>query len=216
MLHYNTVIPLLRTILEELMQAEVFEPFRLVGGTALSLYYGHRMSVDIDLFTHAEYGSLDFEAIDGYLRAHYAYVDTNNYGPVGMGKSFYIGDDQEHCIKLDLFYNDGLIDEPVVIDNIRMASVDTIVAMKMDVIQRTGRRKDFWDIHELSQDYTIDQMFALHEQHYPYVHDRNLLIEKFTDFEDADDDFEPDCLKGKVWEFVKLDLVEFVAGLSGK
>lgn len=53
-LHFNTVTPLLRTILEDLMQAKEFESFRLVGGTALSLYYGYRMSVDIDLFSDAD------------------------------------------------------------------------------------------------------------------------------------------------------------------
>lgn len=213
MLHYNTVTPLLRTVLEDLMRADVFEPFRLVGGTALSLYYGHRMSIDIDLFTHAEYGSLDFKAIDQKLRDHYAYVDTNDYRVVGMGKSYYVGDDHENCIKLDLFYNDGLIDAPIVIDGIRLASKEAIVAMKLDVIQRTGRRKDFWDVHELSDDFTVAEMFALHVKHYPWVHDRKLLIKKFTDFTDADDDFEPDCLRGKVWEFIKLDMVEFIGGL---
>jgi len=47
--YFNTVSPLLKTILENLMQAKEFESFRLVGGTALSLYYGHRMSGDIFL-----------------------------------------------------------------------------------------------------------------------------------------------------------------------
>lgn len=36
MLHYNTVTPLLRKILADLMIADVFANFRLVGGTALS------------------------------------------------------------------------------------------------------------------------------------------------------------------------------------
>lgn len=43
-LHFNTVTPLMKTILEDLMKAEEFESFRLVGATALSLYCGHRMS----------------------------------------------------------------------------------------------------------------------------------------------------------------------------
>jgi hypothetical protein len=47
-------------ILANLMIADVFADFRLVGGTALSLHRGHRMSVDIDLFTDADYGSVDF------------------------------------------------------------------------------------------------------------------------------------------------------------
>jgi len=215
MLHYNTVTPLLQTVLKDLMQEPLFEPFRLVGGTALSLYYGHRMSIDIDLFTHADYGSLDFVALERYLRDNYPYVDTSKF-EVGIGKSYYVGDSQDNCIKLDLYYNDGLIDETVAIDGIRLATKDAIVAMKMDIIQRTGRRKDFWDIHEMMADYSIDQMFALHEKHFPYVHNRELLIEKFTDFEEADDDLEPDCLRGKIWELVKLDLVEFMEELSDK
>lgn len=47
-------------------------------------------------------------------------------------------------------------------------------------------------------------MFALHEKRYPYTHNKETLITKFTDFEEADDDFEPDCLRGDHWEFVKL------------
>jgi hypothetical protein len=34
-LYFNTVTPLLKSILEDLMQAKEFSSFRLVGGTAL-------------------------------------------------------------------------------------------------------------------------------------------------------------------------------------
>ena len=84
-LYYNTVTPLLLSILKTLMAAEVFDAFRLVGGTALSLHKGHRLSVDIDLFTDALYDSIDFKAIDAFLRAKYPYVDTNSYDVIGMG-----------------------------------------------------------------------------------------------------------------------------------
>ena len=53
MLYWNTVSALLKDSLLLLMQAEELNEFRLVGGTALSLQLGHRMSVDIDLFTDA-------------------------------------------------------------------------------------------------------------------------------------------------------------------
>ena len=56
-LQFQTVKPILHSTLEHLMTLEDFAPFRLVGGTSLSLRYGHRMSDDIDLFTDAEYGS---------------------------------------------------------------------------------------------------------------------------------------------------------------
>ena len=74
-LHWNTVSPLLKEILLDLMQEEFFSPFRLVGGTALSLQIGHRMSVDIDLFTDAEYRSIDFDCIKKFLKNN---QDTQN------------------------------------------------------------------------------------------------------------------------------------------
>lgn len=33
------------------------------------------------------------------------------------------------------------------IDGIRMAAVEDVIAMKMNVISHGGRKKDFWDIH---------------------------------------------------------------------
>jgi len=58
MLFWNTVSVELKEVLIILMNASELSPFQLVGGTALSLHLGHRMSVDIDLFTDAPYGSI--------------------------------------------------------------------------------------------------------------------------------------------------------------
>ncbi|WP_035660365.1 nucleotidyl transferase AbiEii/AbiGii toxin family protein [Flavobacterium seoulense] len=216
MLYYNTVTPLLREILIHLMSSDVFADFRLVGGTALSLHRGHRMSVDIDLFTDADYNTINFDIIESFLREHYLYVDTNDFKLISFGKSYFIGNSQDDAVKLDLYYTDPFIDEVIEVDGIRLASIEEIIAMKLDVILRTGRKKDFWDIHELREDYTIKDMFALHEKRFPYTHDKETLITKFTDFKEANDDFEPDCLRGNHWEFVKLDIVDFVNGIDGK
>lgn len=213
-LYFNTVTPLLKTILEDLMQASEFESFRLVGGTALSLYYGHRMSVDIDLFSDAEYGSLDFKAMDDYLRAHYFYVDSMDIAPIGMGKSYYVGRCAEESVKLDLYYTDPFIQEVEEFNGIRLATRAEITAMKLDVVQRCGRKKDFWDIDQLRLDFTIQKMFDLHEKRYPYTHDRELLKENFTDFIQADEDFEPLCLRGRHWELIKLDIIDFIGTLN--
>ncbi|WP_235280572.1 nucleotidyl transferase AbiEii/AbiGii toxin family protein [Myroides profundi] len=43
------------------MKHPLFKDFRLVGGTALSLQVGHRMSIDIDLFTDNPYSTVDFD-----------------------------------------------------------------------------------------------------------------------------------------------------------
>jgi predicted nucleotidyltransferase component of viral defense system len=208
-LHYNTVTPLLKSTLGKLMEADEFGQFRLVGGTALSLYRGHRMSVDIDLFTEAEYGTINFNVIENYLIKQFSYTDFNNL-PVGMGKSYFIGNDSQNAIKLDLYYTEPFIDDIVEVDAIRMATIEEIIAMKIDVIQRTGRKKDYWDLHELKDQYTIKDMLGFHLKRYPYTHNQELILNNFIDFEEANDDFDPICLRNKYWEFIKLDLIEFV------
>jgi len=208
-LYYTTLKPLLLNVLKTLMTAKEFNVFRLVGGTALSLYRGHRESVDIDLFSDAPYDSIDFHAIDSFLHKTYSYVDTNEYKVVGMGKSYFIGKSKDDCVKLDLFYTDRFIQKIVLIDGIRMASVEEIIAMKIDVISRGGRKKDFWDIHELKDDYSLEKMVAIHKERYPYNHDQIQIVRSFSDFTLADEDFDPICLKGKHWEIIKLDMIDF-------
>ena len=51
MLHFETVESNTLSILNELMNMPELMEFSLVGGTALSLLYGHRISVDLDLFS---------------------------------------------------------------------------------------------------------------------------------------------------------------------
>ncbi|KAA6301188.1 MAG: hypothetical protein EZS26_002642 [Candidatus Ordinivivax streblomastigis] len=80
----------------------------------------------------------------------------------------------------------------------------------MDVVQRIGRKKDFWDLHELIDQYSIDEMIALHEEKYPYSHDKNLIVNNLTNFSQADEDINPICMRGKYWEVIKLDFVELM------
>lgn len=48
MLRYDTVLPILKEVLHRLSSKPELKDFRLVGGTNLSLRFGHRMSDDID------------------------------------------------------------------------------------------------------------------------------------------------------------------------
>lgn len=210
MLYYNTVTDPLKDSLITLMSSPVFEPFRLVGGTALSLQIGHRVSVDIDLFTDAPYGSIDFEKIDEFIANTFPFHNHSSGLNPAMGKSYSIGTDRENAIKLDVFYTDSFTQPVLITDDIRLATIEEIIAMKVDIVQRIGRKKDFWDLHELLPKYDIQTMLALHQQRYPYTHDKGLILKNFTDFELADDEFDPVCLRGKYWEFIKEDIVEAV------
>lgn len=127
-----------------------------------------------------------------------------------MGKSYTVGTDRENTIKLDIFYTERFIQLGFEQDTIRMATVEEIIAMKVDVVQRGGRKKDFWDLHELLPKYSIDSMLELHKLRYEYSHDRELILKNFTNFFRADEDFEPICLRGKYWEFIKEDIEEAI------
>lgn len=74
-LYWNMVSPLLKDILIDLMTEPLFSPFRLVEGTSLSLQIRHWMSVDIDLFTSADYGSIDFKEIRSFLENKYPFFN---------------------------------------------------------------------------------------------------------------------------------------------
>ena len=209
-LHWNTVKPILKEVLTKLMQEKLFAPFRLVGGTSLSLQLGHRMSDDIDLFTDETYDSLDFIAIDKFLRKTFKYVSDLAPGPVGMGVSYLVGHSKDETVKVDLFYTDTFIQPLLEIGPYRLATVEEIIAMKIDIVQRKARKKDFWDLDELIEKYSIEQMIALHKQRYLHSHDEKVIRENFVNFERADEDFTPICLKGKHWELIKLDFVQRV------
>ena len=214
MLYYSTVTELLKFTLLKLMAAKEFEDFRLVGGTALSLQLGHRVSVDIDLFTDSNYGSIDFEAIEIFLDVNFPYIDYFSDIPTGMGKSYLIGVNKDNAVKLDVFYSDKFIQPIYEFEGIRMATIPEILAMKLDVIQRIGRKKDFWDLHELLPLFILEDMLLLHEQRYPFSHDRKLILDNLTNFSLADEEFDPICLRGKYWEFIKEDFDELKNPIS--
>lgn len=207
-LRYQTVKPILRSTLERLMRIDEFRPFRLVGGTSLSLRYGHRISDDIDLFTDAEYGSIDFQLLQEILRREFPYCQGDCGEIVSFGTSYLVGNSKEDNVKLDLFYTDPFIRPMEQIESIRMASLDDIVAMKMDVMSRGGRKKDFWDLHILRNKYTVEQMLSLYKERYPYGATDEECIAGLTNFSVADSDPDPTCLLGKIWQLIKLDFVE--------
>jgi predicted nucleotidyltransferase component of viral defense system len=209
-LNWNTVKPRLQEVLQDIIYEPIFMPFRLVGGTALSLQLGHRMSEDIDLFTAAEYGSIDYKAIREFLENKYPFCVSRSLDNVSFGTNFVVGNSITDCVKLDLYYTDEFIEKPIIINNIRMATINEIIAMKLEVILQGGRKKDFWDLHYFMDKMNLDDMISLYGKRYPYSDGFNYNKKQLLNFDKADNDFEPICLLGKNWEIIKLDFYEFV------
>ena len=209
-LYWNTVSDRLQNVLIDIINEPIFSPFRLVGGTSLSLQLGHRMSVDIDLFTDNEYSSIDFKDIREFLELKYPFCVSRSLDNVALGTNFVVGNSINDCVKIDMYYTDDFIEKPIIISDIRMATANEIIAMKLDVVLNGGRKKDFWDLHYFIDKVTVDEMIELFKKRYPYNDDFIKIKNQLVNFENAEADFEPICLLDKNWEVIKLDFYEFV------
>ena len=68
MLQIQTIAPATLLILKQLMNDPQMEHFRLVGGTALALQLGYRISVDLDLFSQTPF---DAQQLQEYLEINH-------------------------------------------------------------------------------------------------------------------------------------------------
>jgi len=209
-LHFDTVSPLLQDVLEFLMERQELKRFRLVGGTSLSLQLGHRISTDIDLFTDSDYGSVDFDAIDSMLKKTFAYFQESLVTEVSLGRPYFVGKSENEAVKLDIYYTDKFLYEPLLIKNIRVADRRDIVAMKLETIVQASRKKDFWDLHELMEHFTLVEMISFYKKRYPFGYNENEIVNALLNISSVDNDLDPICIKSKFWELIKFDLIEAV------
>ena len=79
-----------------------------------------------------------------------------------------------------------------------------IGAMKIDMITKPGRKKDFWDLSALLERYTIEKLIDFYKEMFPYSYSENLKP-SLIDFSQADEDENPRCLMNKAWELIRLD-----------
>lgn len=76
-----------------------------------------------------------------------------------------------------------------------MFSLEDIIAMKVQAILGRGKKKDFWDIAELLQHFSVADFIQFHKEKYE---SQNLLItvpQAPTYFADAEESEEPLSLK---------------------
>jgi len=180
------------------------QPFMLVGGTALALRYGHRSSVDLDLFFHQKF---DHTIIENDLLAEFGSNFDYESGHKKFGIFCYI-----QKIKVDIVYFPHLpITESVTEDNIRMYSSADIAAMKIQAILGRAQKKDFWDLYELLQHYPLQKLMDWHKQKYPTQMLAISIPNAISYFADAEDSDTPVSFKGQTWELVKKGISRAVS-----
>lgn len=78
--------------------------------------------------------------------------------------------------------------------------------MKIQAILARGKKKDFWDIAELLNLFTLDQLIQFHREKFPNQFLAITIPQELTFFEDANNSVNPVCLKIQSWEEIKLKI----------
>lgn len=142
-------------LLKVLMKDENMNGFNLVGGTALSLYLGHRRSIDLDLFSYDPFNERDLQT---YLTNKYDFIERFKEKQTLKGNINGVFID---CIQ----YNYPMISPVNIYDDIRITSIPDIIAMKLAAITNSGdREKDFVDIAFFSTKFSLNQMLNFQTQ----------------------------------------------------
>ena len=158
MLSFRTIEPHTLELLRHLMQVPEFSGLRLVGGTALALQYGHRTSVDLDLFGHAELENDEFLSLLQTISTDIRVLNERR----NIHQYFING------VKVDFVnYAYPWLDDAHTEEGIRLATPPDIAAMKVNAIEGRGSRKDFVDMYVLLQHYSLSQILDFYKQKYP-------------------------------------------------
>lgn len=194
MLHAKAADANTRRVLDLLMADARFSDFHLCGGTSLALLYGHRLSIDIDLFTKKPF---DKGELKNNLQDLFEDF-KEEFTPVSIFYFCYLNQ-----VKSDFIYSKPKVISPfVVIDGIRMWGVKDIIAMKLSAIYGRGSKKDFWDIDELLNHFSLTEMIELFFEKSPEAFEEGLMMSLLY-FDDANQDKDPFSFNGRKWQDIK-------------
>lgn len=193
MLYTQTVEPATLELLKKLLAIDALNNFALVGGTNLSLRYGHRMSIDIDLFINEDF---DLEFVDKIIQSTFKNV-TVEYK---KGQTLLYKIDN---IKVDLVQHKyPYLKNIEIIDNIRMLSVEDVIPMKLNALAGRGAKKDFCDIAILLDYFSLPEMLDLFSKRYNN-YDIGFVVHSLYYFADAEPQDDPLFLIKNSWQTIK-------------
>lgn len=194
-------------LLVMLMNDSLLNNFFLVGGTALALQIAHRDSIDLDLFCKNPFDAASLLAdLENKYNFKQNYISTNTLkGEIDDVKVDFIAHQYPN------------IEANLLIENVRMAALPDIAAMKLNAIVSNGTRlKDFIDIAYLSSLLSLNKMqVSYHEK---YTNSNPLMIPKaLTYFKDIDFNEPINLMVGKLkWQIIEKRLLAMVNNPSKK
>lgn len=203
MLHPATVEPATLELLTRLMQVAMLEPFGLAGGTNLALQFGHRSSVDLDLFTTRSFS--ERELFDELLTVFPKAVKTDEAKNT-LSLSV-------EGVKVDLLAHRYPLIKPFTEKfGIRFWSIEDVIAMKLGAVSGRGAKKDFWDLTELLNHFSLADMLGFFTTKYANS-DPGYVVRSLTYFDDAESQADPITLNDVTWSQVKKRVLQAVRDL---
>ncbi len=143
----------IEAIIEQVAQLECIKPYILSGGTALAIQIGHRKSEDLDFMmwriSKTEKPEVNWNAIERELKEKIGEIE--NFNMLGFDQVEFV----VRGVKFSFFVSDNL--SPVTapteyLGNIRLADIESIMAMKMEVMLRRMKFRDYYDIYCMLQE----------------------------------------------------------------
>ena len=195
MLYTKAVYPNTLQLLKELQSLQSLEKYSLARGTALVLYFGHRISVDLDFFINKPFNT---DKIIQEINLLYKKTNITILSLSENSISLIIKD-----VKVDILAHQyPLINEINEVDGLFLYSKEDIIAMKLNALANRGSKKDFFDIYEVLQIYSLQDVLAFFVEKYKN-NDPLYIVRSLAYFDDAEKDLEPIMIKKYDWEKVK-------------
>ena len=178
--------------------------FYMIGGTALSIQLGLRLSYDFDFCVPHEFNNeILLEELKqlGTLEVKQNYKGTCDVILNGVQVSFF-------------YYSSTVINEFVKteeIQKLRMASILDIAIMKIIAIGGRGAKKDFFDLYNILNkcDITLEQLaVGLIKKCGKNINYMNIIM-GLSYFEDAEQEILPKVFVDFDWEKIKMFFVKF-------
>lgn len=201
MLHLETIAPETLNLLKAIQSLPELSETRLVGGTALALQLGHRISIDLDIFGKWDYGCDLLQVLSATGR-----VEKVSATPNGRMAFFYINDVKVDCVSYDSY---PWLSPPIEEDGLRLADIKDIGAMKINAITNRGTRKDFVDLACLLELHTLSEIFTWYREKYPQANPA-LAMRSLSYFSDAETMPLPRMLIPFDWERAKARILSAV------
>ena len=185
------------SVLNQIAKFSSESGFYLAGGTALSLYFGHRKSVDLDWFTSKKIeDALDLAARikEHGIKFSVASIATGTlHGTIAKIRVTFLE------FKYPLLQPSQFISQP----GFYLASLDDLACMKLSAIAQRGARKDFCDIYALGIKHRpLSEMLELYKAKFG-VKEIAHVVYGLNYFDDAETERMPNMLWDVSWTTIK-------------